>query len=48
MTLQDQFIKGFFDFMERSSLVNVATLQGLVAIRIVVVEIMFLISRGLT
>ena len=43
MTLQDQFIKGFFDFMERSCLVNVATLQGLVAIRIVVVEIMFLI-----
>ena len=43
MTLQDQFIKGFFDFMERRSLVNVAILQGLVAIRIVVVEIMFLI-----
>ena len=43
MNLQDQFIKGFFDFMERGSSANVANLPDLVAISIVVVEIMFLI-----
>ena len=43
MNLQDQFIKGFLDFMERGSSANVANLPDLVAISIVVVEIMFLI-----
>ena len=43
MILHDHVIKGSSDFVEGSSSLNVTTLPGLAVIRIVVVEIMFLI-----
>ena len=41
MTLQDHLVTEFSDFVEEGSSLKVTNLQGLVAIGILVVEVMF-------